>query len=323
MPTSGTYSFKQQKNEIINAALRIVAATPINQPASATDTQNASDVLNRMIKAWMAMDIPLWKYRQVYCFLELNKSVYTLGASGDRATEEFYTTNTSTAAISGATSITVDDASNIVVGDNIGIILSTGALQWTTVDSISTNTVSLDDALTESVLSGAIVYNYTTPIPYKIQKIKQGMRINSNSNMQTPMRLIERSTYQSLTDKNSPGYPYHFYYEPRLTDGKLYVWRAAGYTDNVLSLSCVIPFQDMVGANDDFDFPVEWEEGITYNLAKRLLVFHPVDAQRAEIINSFAEDFLKAARDYDREDGAIYLVPSVYNSMYPYNNMFE
>ncbi|MDD5049138.1 MAG: hypothetical protein PHH09_09440, partial [Methanoregulaceae archaeon] len=74
----------------------------------------------------------------------------------DRGAEK-YTILGSNAA-QGATSITVHDATQFKENNAIGIELESGSIQWTIIQSITDNTIVLDDALTDNALSGNDVF---------------------------------------------------------------------------------------------------------------------------------------------------------------------
>ncbi len=72
---------------------------------------------------------------------------------GDRGAE--LTTTLGGDAASGAASITVADASALVQGEAIGIEMDSGAMHWTTIESVTDAVVTLGDALTEAASAGA------------------------------------------------------------------------------------------------------------------------------------------------------------------------
>ena len=68
------------------------------------------------------------------------------------------TTTLSTVASSGATNVVLASANNVIGGDVIGINLSDNSTHWAKVVSVSSNTVTIDAATTQSATVGSKVY---------------------------------------------------------------------------------------------------------------------------------------------------------------------
>ena len=59
--TSGTINFNEPRNEIISDALSMIRAYGVGETPSLSDIELGARTLNRMIKAWQADGIHLWK----------------------------------------------------------------------------------------------------------------------------------------------------------------------------------------------------------------------------------------------------------------------
>lgn len=79
MATSGTTSFSVTRNDIISASLRLLGVLEEGATPSPTAIENASLVLNMMIKDWMTDGIKLWTTTEITLPLVANKTSYTLG----------------------------------------------------------------------------------------------------------------------------------------------------------------------------------------------------------------------------------------------------
>ena len=74
----------------------------------------------------------------------------------------------------------------------------------------------------------------------------------------------------ALSDKSSAGVVNQFYYDPQLTDGALYVWQTCGDVQDTIEMTILKPFMGFTTGTDDGEFPVEWLDAVTANLALRL-----------------------------------------------------
>jgi len=79
MSTSGTTTYSVTRNEIISASLRLLGVLEEGAVASATAIDNASMVLNLLIKDWMTDGIKLWTVNEIILPLVNNKDSYSLG----------------------------------------------------------------------------------------------------------------------------------------------------------------------------------------------------------------------------------------------------
>ena len=165
MSTSGSVNFSQNRDQIITRALNILDIVGIGRTPSATQISHAADVLNMLIKSWQgqtdfARGLKVWARKRGYLFLQTGQHEYTL--PGDHWTNSYVTTTTTAAAISGASTIDIASATGMTASDYLGVELSTGALQWTTISGAPSTTLTLAASLTANVASGARVFAYTT-----------------------------------------------------------------------------------------------------------------------------------------------------------------
>jgi hypothetical protein len=93
----------------------------------------------------------------------------------------------------------------------------------------------------------------------------------STSGNEIPMISVTRADWMAIPNKTSNGVPVQFYYDPQTINGTFYVWPtpSVGTTD-VIVLDHDIQLDIMSDSLNDFDFPPNWLEVITYNLAARL-----------------------------------------------------
>ena len=81
MATSGTTTFSVTRNNIIESSLRLLGVLEETATPSANAIENASMVLNMMLKDWMTDGIKLWTVTELTIPLVANKTEYSIGPS--------------------------------------------------------------------------------------------------------------------------------------------------------------------------------------------------------------------------------------------------
>lgn len=302
MAISGSYNFELKRNQLVEQAFKKCGLLPKGQSLAAEDLNEGITLLNMMVKSWASKDIYLWKYETIALFPQYGQYKYIISPSTtDHATTSYNRTTASVAASSGASTIEVSSATGFANTYNIGVELSTGYLQWTTITNVSSTTITLNDALTSDVNSGATVYVYQS-LAQKPLKCKYATVIDSDEN-ETEISVVARKDYRTLANKtNVVDLPSEIMFEPRRSESFIWVSGASGDVSKVILLDTVYPFADFDSLNDDADFPSEWTDTLVYNLAKRLVVDYGVTGERAARIDSEADRLFADLLDYDMED---------------------
>lgn len=83
MATSGSIDHSLNGKEVVREALRLIGVGVTGETLSSEELSDGLKVLNRMIKAWQADGIQLWKRTTLSVPLTDGKKTYTLGAGGD------------------------------------------------------------------------------------------------------------------------------------------------------------------------------------------------------------------------------------------------
>lgn len=309
MPVSGTNTFSQTRNQLINRAGSILGVKTRGRNLTAEETNEISDILNMMVKNWKAKGQYLWKTAEATLFLVPGQVVYKLDGTTANATETFSQTTTTADASSGASSIDVSSIDGFAVGYNIGIAQDNNTIHWTTISSIAFPTVNLDDVLPEDSASGSKVYVYQT-------KITRPERVNScrlrydDDITDVLMAQISRDTYFGYSNKFSQGKPNSYFYDKQLTFGDIYIYPAPDNATDTIKFTFEKQFFDFTQAIDDPDFPPEWLLPIATNLAYWAHYDFGVSRDKAERIKRDAEQLLADSEGYDREATSIYFQPS-------------
>lgn len=313
MTTSGSVSFTQNRNEIITTALDLLNVYSSADTIAPTDIQFCSRMLNMMVSAWQAQGIHLWKKKEATLFLQLGQSSFNLGSIGDNATSDNYISATIGAnAIATQTTLTLADTTGMAANDYIGIVLNNGYFQWTTIESVvNATTITIPSpGLTSATIQGNIVYSYTTKInrPLRVPSCRR----NSNINQDTPMFLYSYDEYFALPNKTSTGAPTTFTYQPDLGNGILYIWPVVNnVTDYRVKFTYFSPIEDFTSALNTADFPQEWLETLTFQLAVRISHKYGRRRMAADLKND-ADIMLQNLLQWDNEPASIYFQPDPY-----------
>lgn len=207
--------------DIIKKSLRIIRVLDRNQPLQADDRNDALEAFNDMILHLQTSYNNLWTMEQAVVLMEKGKQFYKCGGSGDRVVsrDDLRTQSLSVAALTGATTLTLNAALNVSLGDTVGVYLEPGEFHWTTASIASTGvTVTLTDALTSDAAASARVYVYTATIsrPLRIINSQYAWRITDS---EIPLMPFSQNEYFDQPDKTTQGSTSQYYYSPQLGSG--------------------------------------------------------------------------------------------------------
>lgn len=314
MATSGQYDFKLVTSEIILDACEHMGIQIVGEALGADEYKSLLRSLNMMIKAWQAEGIGLWLNQQIAIFPNLNDQSITLGPTGGNTSMRagVIANTLDVAALTAATTITLANATGIVTGMFIGVQLDSGYLQWTTVNGAPVgNVVTLTAALTGDCAAGNVVYTYTSKMQ-RPKSLVELRRVDYVSGIEIPLILISRDEYMSLPLKSAVGPPNSAYYDPQTNNGTLYLWPTIDTVQTRLVGTVRVPVQDFSAATDDADFPPEWGEALTYNLAVRggtKYAIPEITWNRLLAMAATTKDTLMA---FDTEDTSLFLTVARY-----------
>ena len=309
MATSNSSDFNLTRNEIIEESFREIGVKTPNRTLTAEEMNDGARTLNIFTKSLIAKGSLLWKTKQATLFLVGGQSSYIIDGTTANCTESFDQTTTSTAATLGATNIIVTSTTGFVIGYNIGVYQDDNTILWTTITNIAGTTISLNDALTDDVASGNIVYVYQDKVnrPESIQNAQS----TQSSNNDIPLVQLSRDTYYNIPVKTSSGRPNQFFYDKQLNSGIMNVWPVPDSDAHQMVFSFVKEIFDFDNPTDDPDFPVEWLQPIILNVAYRLSrKYGRLDIQGKEQLKRDADEALAEAGGYDREETSIYFQPA-------------
>ena len=309
MATSGSKDFTATRDEIINGAIRILGRNENYKLERSLELSHAGQALNMMVKSWQAEGIGLWMNVEAALFLDDSNESYDLGSTGDHATASWVKTEVSTAGTSGSSTLVIDSGTGMTSSDNIGVQLDGGTMHWTTISSIpGATTATLTTALTGPTAVDNHVYTYTTKLdrPLEITEV----RIRSDANNETTIDIVSRDEYMELSDKDSTGQASMVYYDPQLTNGKLFVWPAEDDLKKYIKFTARLPFDDFDAAANNAEFPVEWLRVLKICLAAELSWEYELSSERIAMLTQRAEMAKRLLENFDSEHGtSVFFVP--------------
>ena len=305
MTTSGVATFTYNRDQIIKMAYRKLGVINASETPSSQMIQDASDALNLWVKALNATGLHIWTETEATLFLQPGQVSYTLGSgSTDHATESYTATTLSSAAASGASSIAVTSATGFATTYNIGVVLDSGSIFWTTQNgAASGTTIPITATLTGSASAGNAVYVYQTNIIRPLRVVST-RRYNFASAIDTQMTPMSRIDYRNQPNKTALGVPTMTFYDPRggaNTQGVLSVWPAPSDATNAIKMTWWRPVQDFTSAANTPDLPQEWGLCLVWNLAKEMGPEFDVSPNRWAMIEKMAAGHLDNVSGWDRE----------------------
>ena len=321
MTTSGTSTFIQTRDQLILDAFQLIGVYGLGRTVSGADSLVAQNALNKMIKAWGAQGLHLWTKSEGILYLTLNTAKYNLGNGATYAyctdkNNEIKTLTTATVA-AGATSISVSSTTGMAMNNYIGLVQTDGSLFWTTISSVTNSTtLALTAGPTVGCYSGAIVFTFSSYInkPMRINdaRIVQGYDSGATSTeVSISMTSLPYQSYEELPDKTIQGLPIQFSYRPDNLYGTMKIWPRPNDCSTRVQFTYERILQDLNNASDNFDFPNEWLEAITWNLAMRLGPAFGKDQKVLQTIGPVAQQMLSDLKDWDTEITTVQMTPDL------------
>lgn len=324
MALSGSQDFTVTRDDIIKMSLQHIGAIGDGDTPSVTQVTEAALYLNMLLKFWQADDLQLWIRKLGYVLPQTFTTMppkISLGAEGGHATNSYNFTTTTAAAVLGASTITVASTTGISNTFNIGIELSDGTMQWTTVSGAPAGlVVTLAATLTKAVASGASVYCYQTKI-LRPQRILDAYTRLSNATLanvtDTLLTKMTQEEYNAQPNKGATGTPNMWYYDEVLGlsttlypgNGDFYVWPIFADGDTLVVIQYIKTFDDLDGSTNNVEFPQTWFLPIMVGLAWLLSAKNGIPLNERKTLQQEAEFLKNQAKQFDQETGSIFFMP--------------
>lgn len=308
MAVSGTSTFNLTRDDIISSAALKIQAVGQGITMSADTQTRFAQGLNALVKRWQARGLHVWTTSEAILFPQPSQVTYSMGTGAtDNVTGSYSSTTASAAASAAATTISLTSTANITVADFIGFLLDDGTLGWSTVSSKTSTTVTIPGpGLTDSVSSGAYVFNYTSKIVRPL-KIVAARRYDIASGLETPIFCDARLDYRALPNKTQTGVINRIFYDPQLTLGTVALWNPPSVIDTLLKFTWHRPIEDFNAAGDNPDLPQEWIDTLIFQLALVMAPEYSVPMEKYQQIKELAVSFLDDMEGFDRENESIFM----------------
>jgi len=311
MSRSGSYNFGMDRDTIIKRAMHLANIVNLNQSSRGDDHAFAVDIFQSLIKLWQAEGIQLWNRKQATLFTAYQDEQYTISASGDHCANTYVNTTLSAAEASGQTVLSITSTTGMTAADNIGIELTDGTRQWTTIVSVDSSTqVTVTAALTGAAASGNTVITYTNKISDRPLRILD-MRTVELNNSTVGMEQIDYAEYFNIPIKSTDGRPINFYYDKLLDAGVLYLFPRPDDVNVLINFTYHESIEDVDSGTNNMDFPVEWTLPLIYGLAAELMVAYG-KFQELPIIQAKADQYKQLVREFDSDESPLYILPRGY-----------
>jgi hypothetical protein len=301
--STGVYN--KTVGDLVRDSLRAASISGIEISVEASDFAQGFSAYNDLLAAWQAKQIHIWSETEAVMPLNAGQSKYVFGT--DHAFTDYQYT-TSESAILGATTLDVGSTTDAIAGDFIGIELSTGVRQWTTVDTVTdADTFELADALEAAVTEGASVYVYRTKCDIPVRFL--GIRYSDNYTAdEIPTWQISRQEYYDQTSKTAQGAINQWYYSRQLTSPYLNVWPTANSCANLVRFTFIKPQYVSEDQAENVQVPPEWYNAIKWQLAADLGAVYNIDANKQMLLEQKAQIYLNDAIGSDTDFSNIQFV---------------
>jgi hypothetical protein len=330
MALSGTWSFTVVRDDIIRESMLNVGAIGESEIPTAQEVTDCARKLNMLTKQWMssqdfAPGLKMWERQRGDLFLVSNRGQYQLGpvnadhwaggVTNGLPGQTYGQTQLTANANATATVLPVASTSQLNVGDQIGILI-TSDIYWTTISSINTgaSTVTIPaPGLPALAVSSNYVWNYTFQAQRPLAIVTCVLRdINNND---TPMNTMTVQDYEILPSKAQTTFqsdPTAYYYESQFVSGtsnqgpgQLYL-DIGGAQDTTKHLHIVYmrPIMDFNNPGDNPEYPQQWYRALCWGLSREICGMF--DAIWTQDMDMNYRESVAMAREADSETTSMY-----------------
>lgn len=145
-----------------------------------------------------------------------------------------------------------------------------------------------------------------TPVPLKLI---QAARVESTGAVNVPLDIKTHYDFNLLPINAGPGEPVELFYQPFSTFGTINLWPTPIDSNTTIQITYQRPFEDMVVATDDIDFPAYWAEALIFGLAWRLSYEYGTPILDRQELQKAAEFFHDKASSFGTEEGSLMIQP--------------
>jgi hypothetical protein len=309
MPTVLTRTIQ----ELIEGALRLLQVSDANQSIDASETQDTLEALNDLLKNYQKHGLHLWTKTEGVLFLDVGKTDYLLGPTGDEATtkDDFISTELSVAGVATDVIINVDSTAGMVAADIIGVLLDDGTRHWTTIVSVDSSLLlTINTGLPSGAAIDNSVFTYTTILDRPVRILQARRDTIGSTSDEVVAHQWSREEYFAQPNKTSQGTTNNWYYSPLTTNGRMYVWQTANSADQIVRFTFERPIDVYTDISDSILVPAEWYRVLKFNLAADIGPDTDVTTDRLNYITEKAKVLLDDALGSDQEFESISIQPN-------------
>jgi hypothetical protein len=301
MAVTGTNTFSVTRNEIIDAALRLLRVIGIGETPQTEDYTNCSQALNIMIKAWAKKGVPLWTTQDLVIPMVAGVGVYPIGPTAGYVYSVSstggtgYTAGTWTA-VGGTTGTNASGTYTVVDGAPAVFTVTNAGTAYTTAPTSFT----LSGAGTGATITGTIV-GLTTNKPVRAFTAY----IRDSNNNDTTLLPISKQEYDMQGNKFTQSVPNQFYYDNQLANANLYVLAIPQASGSSIYLNVERMFYDMTDGTDTFDFPQEWYQALKWGLAAEIAIEYGIEVDLIPYYEQKASMYLDESTSFSVEEPSV------------------
>lgn len=328
MAASGSINYTQVADDLIDDAMHILGVLSPEETINTSHQTFALGILNKMIKAWAGKGIDMWAVEEAALIFDKDVVKYAMadkqGAGSKKGScisvDGLVQTTFSADEASGQTVLSVTSSAGMAGSDIVIIELDNGSRHESTIASVDSSTqITINDALASAAASGNYIFAYAPADEIDHPRDVMNVRLVNENGNEIPMRRLSRQEYMNLSDKTTEGSPYTYYFDKlegidniSSSNPVMYVYTEPDNLREYLKYDVVKTIDDIdtVGS-DNFYFPDEWLEAITYNLAVRLATAYGKEA-KLPILVPLAKEYLDDAIRNDSESASTKFYPEMY-----------
>ncbi len=194
-------------------------------------------------------------------------------------------------------------------GEKIGFRVDASLREWNIVTHVQSSTIL--DLKNETVNISEVndvvfAYKNLPPRPLKLRNYRSK---NASFDDEIPMNTWSRSQYMKQTIKTSQGLPTQAYYDPKLDDGRLYLWQTANDVNQIILFTGDKPLEIFIENANTPDFPAEWFNFLSWGVAAEIGPEYGIPNARQQVLEKFALTSKETASDWDEEQGSLLIGP--------------
>lgn len=316
MASSGSYDFTVTRDQLIDHAHQHIGAIGEGESATTAQVTEAARLLNMIVKLRAADGMPAWAMKRGIILPFTGAS--SINTNSHVVTTYDTTTLTADSAATDTT-LTVASITGFSSGDQIGIELDDGTVDWTTVNGAPAgSTITITTGVTTAASSGNRVYGYTASSE-RVQKPIRIIEANTlavDTNIRTEIDVEDEQDYFNQSNPATTGTPNLIYYTIRPssdtaleTNGQIFVWPRFFGGDYVVEFTYQRPFQDFDASSDNPDFPQAFHLPLMLELAALLGPKFGVPMDERKALHSEAAMYREQALTTIAPQGSLSIQP--------------